>query len=184
MWLGELNPRVTGASSITNVTAVAYGDMPLFLFHLLEFMDVDYEIDVDELNDRWAQAHNLDEWTPVHPEADRGRDRAHHEAPPSGIWRMDGDGGDRVRAPRHRLAHRGRRARGVLPADRERRSVPLPGRRPRHPGHARPLHGRRPRAARPRSVVDHGHQGPVRERPARERAARWWKPEPFGFKML
>ena len=37
------------------MTAVAYGDMPLFLFHLLEFMDVDYEIDVDELNERWAQ---------------------------------------------------------------------------------------------------------------------------------
>jgi biotin carboxylase len=55
IWLGELNPRVTGASSITNVTAVAYGDMPLFLFHLLEFMDIDYEIDVDELNERWAQ---------------------------------------------------------------------------------------------------------------------------------
>jgi hypothetical protein len=35
IYLGELNPRVTGASSITNVTAVAYGDMPLFLFHLL-----------------------------------------------------------------------------------------------------------------------------------------------------
>jgi biotin carboxylase len=63
LWLGELNPRVTGASSITNVTSVAYGDMPLFLFHLLEFMDVDYEIDVDELNDRWAQVQNLDEWT-------------------------------------------------------------------------------------------------------------------------
>jgi hypothetical protein len=63
LWLGELNPRVTGASSITNVTSVAYGDMPLFLFHLLEFMDVDYEIDVDELNERWAQVQNLDEWT-------------------------------------------------------------------------------------------------------------------------
>jgi hypothetical protein len=63
LWLGELNPRVTGASSITNVTAVAYGDMPLFLFHLLEFMDVEYEIDVDELNERWAQVQNLDEWT-------------------------------------------------------------------------------------------------------------------------
>ena len=36
------------------MTAVAYGDMPLFLFHLLEFMDVDYEIDVDELNERWT----------------------------------------------------------------------------------------------------------------------------------
>ena len=63
MYLGELNPRVTGASSITNVTAVAYGDMPLFLFHLLEFMDVDYEIDVDELNRRWAHPGNIDDWT-------------------------------------------------------------------------------------------------------------------------
>ena len=63
MYLGELNPRVTGASSITNVTAVAYGDMPLFLFHLLEFMDVDYEIDVDELNERWAHPGNIDDWT-------------------------------------------------------------------------------------------------------------------------
>jgi len=35
MYLGEINPRVTGASSMTNVTAVAYGDMPLLLFHLL-----------------------------------------------------------------------------------------------------------------------------------------------------
>ena len=63
MYLGELNPRVTGASSMTNVTAVAYGDMPLFLFHLLEFMDVDYEIDVDELNARWAQAQHVDAWS-------------------------------------------------------------------------------------------------------------------------
>src|SRR6476661_7057813 len=63
LWLGELNPRVTGASSITNVTAVAYGDMPLFLFHLLEIMDVDYEIDVDELNERWAHPQNIDAWS-------------------------------------------------------------------------------------------------------------------------
>src|SRR5205807_1963285 len=53
LYLGELNPRVTGASSMTNVTAVAYGDMPLFLFHLLEFMDVDYEIDDRAL--RWIE---------------------------------------------------------------------------------------------------------------------------------
>src|SRR6185436_1182935 len=63
MYLGEMNPRVTGASSMTNVTAVAYGDMPLFLFHLLEFMDVDYEIDVDELNAGWAQPSAIDEWS-------------------------------------------------------------------------------------------------------------------------
>ena len=28
---------------MTNVTAGAYADLPLFLFHLLEYMDVDYD---------------------------------------------------------------------------------------------------------------------------------------------
>lgn len=93
IWLGELNPRVTGASSITNVTAVAYGDMPLFLFHLLEFMDVDYDIDVDELNHRWAQAHHLDEWTQCILKQTHGPTELVTEAPPSGIWRMEGGGG-------------------------------------------------------------------------------------------
>jgi len=92
MYLGELNPRVTGASSITNVTAVAYGDMPLFLFHLLEFMDVDYEIDVDELNGRWAQAGNVDEWTQfILKQTDEAVELI-TKAPASGIWRL-GEGG-------------------------------------------------------------------------------------------
>ena len=42
LYLGELNPRISGVSPITNVTAAAYADMPLFLFHLLEYLDVDY----------------------------------------------------------------------------------------------------------------------------------------------
>jgi biotin carboxylase len=33
VYLGELNPRISGASSMTNVTAGAYADVPLFLFH-------------------------------------------------------------------------------------------------------------------------------------------------------
>ncbi|MGH2540347.1 MAG: biotin carboxylase [Actinomycetota bacterium] len=89
MYLGELNPRVTGASSITNVTAVAYGDMPLFLFHLLEFMDVEYEIDVDELNRRWAHPGNVDEWTQFILKQTEDTVELITEAPPSGIWRMD-----------------------------------------------------------------------------------------------
>jgi biotin carboxylase len=93
MYLGELNPRVTGASSITNVTAVAYGDMPLFLFHLLEFMDVDYDIDVDELNGRWAQAANVDEWTQfILKQTDDAVETITH-APASGIWSITGEGG-------------------------------------------------------------------------------------------
>jgi hypothetical protein len=88
LWLGELNPRVTGASSITNVTAVAYGDMPLFLFHLLEFMDVEFEIDVDELNERWAQVHNLDEWTQFILKQTEEVTELITSAPASGIWRQ------------------------------------------------------------------------------------------------
>ena len=51
VYLGELNPRISGASSITNVTGGAYADIPLFLFHLLEYMDVDFDFDVDEINE-------------------------------------------------------------------------------------------------------------------------------------
>jgi hypothetical protein len=71
------------------VTAVAYGDMPLFLFHLLEFMDVDYEIDVDELNDRWTQPANIDEWAQFVMKQSEDVVELLTEAPASGSWRMD-----------------------------------------------------------------------------------------------
>jgi biotin carboxylase len=92
MWLGELNPRVTGASSMTNVTAVAYGDMPLFLFHLLEFLDVDYEIDVDELNAGWAQPNAIDEWSQFILKDTADVTELITFAPPSGIWKLDPSG--------------------------------------------------------------------------------------------
>ncbi len=91
MYLGELNPRVTGASSITNVTAISYGDMPLFLFHLLEFMDVDYEIDVDELNERWTNPASIDEWAQFVLKETRKPVEVITRAPTSGRWRMDPD---------------------------------------------------------------------------------------------
>ena len=62
VYLGELNPRISGASSMTNVTAGAYSDIPLFLFHLLEFMDVDYVVDVEEINERWRELAAVDVW--------------------------------------------------------------------------------------------------------------------------
>jgi hypothetical protein len=63
VYLGELNPRISGASAITNVTAGAYADVPLFLFHLLEFMDVDFELDVNEINKRWEELASDDVWS-------------------------------------------------------------------------------------------------------------------------
>jgi hypothetical protein len=91
LYLGELNPRVTGASSMTNVTAVAYGDMPLFLFHLLEFADVDYGIDVAALNEAWAHPGAVDEWSQfILKQTDDDMELITH-APRSGIWRLDSD---------------------------------------------------------------------------------------------
>jgi hypothetical protein len=63
VYLGELNPRISGASSITNVTAGAYADVPLFLFHILEYMNVDFELDVDEINERWEELASADVWS-------------------------------------------------------------------------------------------------------------------------
>ena len=40
--------------------------MPLFLFHLLEYMDVEYKIDVAEINARWERGYGEDEvWSQV-----------------------------------------------------------------------------------------------------------------------
>jgi hypothetical protein len=63
VYLGELNPRISGASSITNVTAGAYADVPLFVFHLLEFMDVDFDFDLGEINERWQELAAVDVWS-------------------------------------------------------------------------------------------------------------------------
>jgi hypothetical protein len=62
-YLGELNPRISGASSITNVTAGAYADVPLFLFHILEYMNVDFDLDIDEINERWEELASGDLWS-------------------------------------------------------------------------------------------------------------------------
>lgn len=89
LYLGELNPRVTGASSMTNVTAVAYGDMPLFLFHLLEFAGVEYEIDVPALNEGWSHPEAVDEWSQfILKQTDETVEQL-VQAPRSGVWCFD-----------------------------------------------------------------------------------------------
>ncbi len=103
VYLGECNPRITGASSMTNLAAFAHADAPLFLFHLLEWMGVEYDLDVEELNSRWADPENIDSWSQLvikHPGTDV--DRITH-APPSGIWELAPDGAGRyVRMQTHR----------------------------------------------------------------------------------
>lgn len=92
VYLGELNPRICGASSMTNHAAFAYADAPLFLFHLLEFSGLKYKIDVEELNERWAKKEFIDSWSQlVIKSTDDIVDIVTH-APPTGVYRMASDG--------------------------------------------------------------------------------------------
>ncbi len=92
LYLGEINPRISGVTSMTNVTAGAYADAPLFLFHLLEYLDVDYEIDVDDINRRWAEASSVDVWSQLILKQNREGVELVTEAPKTGIWRLDDAG--------------------------------------------------------------------------------------------
>ncbi len=103
LYLGELNPRITGASAMTNLAAFAHADCPLFLFHLLEWSDVPFELDVEELNARWAEPDNIDRWGQLvmkHTADSTGRIT---KAPRTGVWRMTADGhAEYVRMQTHR----------------------------------------------------------------------------------
>jgi biotin carboxylase len=92
LYLGEINPRISGVTSMTNVTAGAYADAPLFLFHLLEYLDVDYEVDVDDINRRWAAASSVDVWSQIILKQNREGVEHLTEAPRTGIWRRDDAG--------------------------------------------------------------------------------------------
>jgi hypothetical protein len=92
VYLGELNPRISGASSMTNVTAGAYADVPLFLFHLLEYMDVDYSVDVEEINQRWRDLAGGDVWAQLIMKEPVDSVERIVAAPRTGTYHLDKDG--------------------------------------------------------------------------------------------
>jgi biotin carboxylase len=88
VYLGELNPRISGASALTNMVTAKYGGAPLMMFHMLEFMDVDYDLDIEKVQERWA---DFDTWTQlIMKQTDDGLSRI-TSAPSSGVWRMQAD---------------------------------------------------------------------------------------------
>ncbi len=92
LYLGELNPRITGASSMTNHAAFAHADAPLFLFHLLEFSGVNFDLDIEELNARWADSENIDSWSQMVIKHTEPSVDIVTGAPETGIWRLLEDG--------------------------------------------------------------------------------------------
>ena len=89
VYLGEVNPRISGASPPTNLVTTTYGGCPLFLFHVLEFMDVDWELDLAEVQQRWRQYAS---WSQLVLKQTEDKVELITKAPPSGIWRMNQDG--------------------------------------------------------------------------------------------
>ncbi len=85
-YLGEVNPRISGASPLTNLITAHYGGVPLFLFHLLEYLDVDYEVNLKKIQNRWNE---YDFWTQLVLKQTYDRVQQLTHAPRTGVWRMD-----------------------------------------------------------------------------------------------
>jgi hypothetical protein len=94
VYLGEINPRISGASPLTNLITSTYGGCPMFLFHLLEFMDVNWEVDLAKIQQRWAE---FDNWSQLILKYPVDRVEMITKAPASGIWAMDEGGKIRLR---------------------------------------------------------------------------------------
>jgi D-alanine-D-alanine ligase-like ATP-grasp enzyme len=103
LYLGEVNPRLSGASPLTNLAAFAHADAPLFLFHLLEYSGIDFELDVDRLNQRWSDPENMDDWSQLIVKRCEDSIVRLTEAPKSGVYTLESDGSARFRfAQTHR----------------------------------------------------------------------------------
>ncbi len=103
VYLGEINPRITGASSMTNLATFAHADAPLFLFHLLEYSGIPFDLDVEDINRRWADGSNIDDWSQLVIKYTGTDITPIGEAPCSGVWELGDDGSvEFIRPQTHR----------------------------------------------------------------------------------
>jgi len=91
IYLGEFNPLLTAISSLTNNLYFANNRIPIFLFHLLEWMDIPFNIDIEELNSNWSTENLEESWSilsvkHVVDTCEKVTDTCY-----SGIWKMKMD---------------------------------------------------------------------------------------------
>lgn len=89
---GELNPRLTGVTILTAQAALDRGGAPLLFFHLLEWLDVDYSIDVQEFNAQSCLADPTATWSSLIIYHTRPSIETVTRVPAGGVWRMREDG--------------------------------------------------------------------------------------------
>jgi hypothetical protein len=89
LYLGEINPRITGVSAMTNLSAAAQHSLPPFLFHLLEYANIDYSFDIDSYNQYMLEHGNDDTWGQLIFKYTEDDLQIITAAPPSGIWQLE-----------------------------------------------------------------------------------------------
>jgi biotin carboxylase len=92
LWLGELNPRITGASPMTTHATRATAGVPLFLLHLLEFARADVDVDLDALTAAWSDPVGLEAWSQMAIKHTGTTTEVVRAAPPSGVYQLADDG--------------------------------------------------------------------------------------------
>ena len=88
LYLGEMNPRITGATPLTNLAAHDQNQPPLLLFHLLEWLGIDFSFDIDEYNRRWIEAAPAPSWSQLIMDNISDESKTMTSVPLSGIWQM------------------------------------------------------------------------------------------------
>jgi len=92
LYLGEMNPRITGATPMTSQAMLEADSVPLILFHLLEWFGADYELDVAAFNQQWLRAEHLSSWSQMILEQIDDTNDIVTTAPQTGLWQMQADG--------------------------------------------------------------------------------------------
>lgn len=87
LYLGELNPRITGVTPLTSQALLEAGRAPLLLYHLLEWLGVDYRVDVRDFNEHQLAAPRAGDWGQLVIEQ-TGDAQVVTGSPASGIWRL------------------------------------------------------------------------------------------------
>ena len=93
----EINPRLTGAFPVLSQIHLKHGLIPLEAFHMLEFLDIPYEIDVKELNAQYGQPMQGSHLLLFHPE---GKKSMASEGLEAGIYEHDPQTGNMTLAKR------------------------------------------------------------------------------------
>ena len=92
LFLGEMNPRITGATPLTNQAALERHQPPLLLFHLLEHLGIDFSFDIEQFNQLWVEVGPVADWSQLIIEHIRHESETLVQVPLSGVWRMDPHG--------------------------------------------------------------------------------------------